>query len=102
MTFLSDAFTIALAVGGILAYRGVWRSWAFHSPGYGVGFMLLYVAIAFGAGRISVLLLPLGGMKWLAAVFLFIAIGSMILALVSLIWLPKFLLPTWFRTVRGR
>ena len=101
MIWVTDIGAIAMAIGGVLAYRGVWRSWAFRPLGFGLGFMLLYIAVAYWAIRVAGPLLA-GGVKLLAAVFLFIGIGSMILAMVSMIWLPKFLLPTWFRTVRGR
>lgn len=102
MSWVTGIFAVALAIGGILAYRGMWRSWASRPLGYGVGFMLLYLAIAIGGVQASELVLSLGGAKWLAAVFLFFGIASLILAVVSMIWLPKFLTPAWFRQVRAR
>ena len=101
MIWVRDACALAMAIGGILAYRGIWRSWAFRPLGYGIGFMPLYVAVAYAAIRVAEPALA-GDVKWLAAVFLCIGIASMILAVISLVWLPRFLMPTWFRTARGR
>jgi hypothetical protein len=102
MTWMTGVFAVALAIGGMLAYRGVWRSWALRPLGYGTGFMLLYLAIAIGGIQVSALIMSLGGAAWLAAVFLALGTASLILAVVSLVWLPRFLTPAWFRSVRAR
>ncbi|KGJ71819.1 hypothetical protein GY21_19610 [Cryobacterium roopkundense] len=102
MSWVLLAATIAMGVGGILAYRGVWTSWASRPLGYGVGFMLLYVAIGAGAIRLAEVFVDVASVEWLAVVLLFVGIAAMVLAVVSLVWLPKFLTPRWFNAVRGR
>lgn len=101
MNWLLSGAAVLLCLGGILAYAGVWRSWALSPLGYGVGFMLLYVGIALFTIQIAGVLLDAGAL-WLGIFFYLIAVVSMITAVVSMLWLPRFLTPEWFNQVRGR
>jgi len=87
-------------IASALAYLGVWRGWARTIiPGlgrlttpFGLGF--------FGAGLLLVSLpfhLPFPANRIFGSVILFI----MFVGMVGMLWLPRFLLPRWFREEHG-
>ncbi|MBW4094345.1 MAG: hypothetical protein HIU81_02535 [Acidobacteria bacterium] len=95
---------IAALTVGTFAYTGRWRSWA---PRFGAaalgkhslgGFMFLF-------GGIVLASLPLGLLAYLAgvpdavlrAIVLVPAIGGLLLTLMSFFWLPRFMLPRWYK-----
>lgn len=102
MSFAAVLVGIALIVGGVAAYLGRWRRWAFARPvfSYAVGFGVLYVGIAMTIFGILTLLgdaVPLGVQRVGAVVVL----ALMAMMLLSLFWFPAFLTPRWFRTERA-
>jgi hypothetical protein len=89
-----------IAIAGVLAYAGVWRSWAVRSTWSNNGFMMLYIglcALFVATGQAAHDEQALG----LAALLFVLAAASAVIGIVSWFWLPKFLTPRWFRAVRG-
>lgn len=91
------AVSLAFVVPGALAYSGHWRSWTsqFMATRY-LGFSVFFLG---AAGACSAPALALHGV--LAAVFDVPLIVFFVLMMVSLIWLPSFLLPAWFKQWRA-
>lgn len=89
---------------GALAYRRVWTNWILPVPprryGYSVGFGFAYLGLA--ATLMSAADAALAAD---ARVLTFVlgAVGTlnMLTFAVSLFWLPRFLLPSWFRSLKG-
>lgn len=101
MDWLLTIGGVLFCVGGILAYTGVWWTWAYTRLGYGAGFMLLCGGIASLAAQVTNVLLD-AGMLWFGIGSFLIAVVAMITAVGSMVWLPRFLTPAWFDEVRGR
>lgn len=98
MALLSGLFFGAL---GILAYTGVWKGWIRVVRGFGstIGFACLWVGLAFLAG---VLASAVDGTSAVASTILFVVAAILLgITVVGLFWLPQFLLPRWYRVLRG-
>lgn len=89
---------------GALAYRRIWINWIRPvTPGhygYSVGFgsaFLGIAAITFSAADAA----DAPGLRALSLVLAGVGALSMLTFAASLFWLPRFLLPSWFRTLKG-
>ncbi|MDJ0347914.1 hypothetical protein [Cryobacterium sp. PH29-G1] len=94
---------VALTLG-TLAYRRIWSSWIRPvTPGhygYSVGFGFIYLgfaAIVFSATDTALA----ADSRILALILFTIGVLSVLTFTVSLFWLPRFLLPIWFTTLKG-
>lgn len=104
MDWVLIAGGVFAATLGVLAYRRIWTNWirpvtAGHY-GYSVGFGFLPIGIA----AISIgLAIGLLAADWRAEAFVAAAIGTFatVVFAVSLFWMPQFLLPAWFKTLKG-
>ena len=88
-------------VMGVVAYSGAWKGWIRVRRGYGstMGFAWLWIGLAF---TIAALAMAIEGISRSAAMtLLIVAVVPFAVALVGFFWLPKFLLPSWYRVLRG-
>ncbi|MDQ1136732.1 hypothetical protein QE410_001531 [Microbacterium sp. SORGH_AS 1204] len=86
---------------GALAYSGRWKGWIRVRRGYGstMGFAWLWLGLAFAVCTVALLTEPYSR----PAFFVLCAAAAFLLvvSLVAMFWLPRFLLPAWFRVLRG-
>lgn len=87
--------------GGVLAYTGVWKGWIRVRRGYGstIGFAWFWLGLAFTIGALATAVDDISAA--IATLVLVIAVIPFLVALVGLFWLPTFLLPSWYRVLRG-
>lgn len=96
---------LIMVLCGINAYRGRWRKWL--QPGLipkvdsYVGPGLLYGGIGFCLAPLSVLLADSNSPRPLTAAVVFLAIGGILIWLLSTAWLPKFMRPRWVKAKQG-
>ncbi|MGC0370795.1 hypothetical protein [Microbacterium sp. SLBN-111] len=86
---------------GIVAYSGVWKGWIRVRRGYGstMGFAWFWLGLAF---TIAALAMAIDDISLPAAMtLLIVAVVPFLVALLGFFWLPRFLLPSWFRVLRG-
>lgn len=90
----------ALTLFGVLAYLGVIRRWSPVDRGLDeyLGFSALYAGLTLGCFALS------GATKHLAAgdVFLWAGCVLIVVTLLSIFYLPKFLLPKWWKDAHLR
>lgn len=99
--------TVGLLLGavflvlGVVAYTGRWKGWIRARRGFGstIGFAWLWLGAAFAMA--SVALLVESYSREVFFVLLGVAAVLLVVAIVGAFWLPRFLLPTWYRTLRG-
>lgn len=91
-------FGMGALAAGTTAYSGRWRKWA-HRSGYGhnFGFSLFYFGVAFIFMGVS-LSISQGIIPINALIVVWVMLAWC--GIISYFWLPKFLLPTWFREGR--
>lgn len=99
MVWVGIVGVVALILG-ILSYAGVWRGWAVRAGWTNLGFLLFYL------GLCGVLLavgtaLQSSGATAVASILLLLGMLAAIMTIVSWFWLPRFLLPGWYRTLRA-
>lgn len=92
---------LVFLVLGVLAYSGGWKGWISVRRGFGstMGFAWLWLGLAFTAGTAALLVQPSSR----PAFFFLCAVAALLLvvSIIAMFWLPRFLLPAWFRTLRG-
>ena len=84
---------------GAAAYSGLWKGWLRIRRGYGatVGFSWLWIGLGLSVGVI--------GMQCASQLrLLFIVAGALaaillVIGAVGMFWLPRFLLPRWYRVL---
>ncbi len=86
---------------GVLAYSGRWQGWISVRRGYGstMGFAWLWLGLAFVAATAGLLAQPYSRLAFL--ILCAVAAVLLVVSVVAMFWLPRFLLPTWFRVRRG-
>ena len=86
---------------GALAYSGRWKGWISVRRGYGstMGFAWLWLGLAFAAATVGLLAQPYSRLAFL--VLCVVAAVLLVVSVVAMFWLPRFLLPAWFRVLRG-
>lgn len=93
--------SLAFLIGGVLAYTGRWQRWAVTTRlgAYAVGFSLLYFGLA---GVCAAIFFALRGTPFLpvGVAFLIVCVPAALVAVLSIFWLPRFLLPRWFKDYR--
>ncbi len=93
--------SILFLAGGIVAYTGLWKGWIRVRRGFGatIGFAWLWLGLGFAMGTLALLVEPYSR----PAFFALIGLGAalLVVAAVGFFWLPRFLLPQWFRVLRG-
>lgn len=93
--------SLAFLAWGVVSYTGVWKGWITVGRGFGstIGFASLWLGLAFAVGTIGLLVSPYSRLAFfmLAGV----AAALLVVALVGFFWLPAFLLPRWYRVLRG-
>lgn len=93
----------AMAVMGWRAYSGRWRKWvtygglvpgvrSYPAPG------LLYAGIGFLLAPVAVWMSESATPKPLLAATVVVAIGGVLIGLLSMAWLPRFMRPAWVRS----
>lgn len=92
---------LAFLAMGVLAYTGTWKGWIRVRRGYGstIGFAWLWLGLSFTTA--SVALLFASASRPLFTVLLAVAAVLLVVAIVGFFWLPRFLLPAWYRVLRG-
>lgn len=87
--------------GGIVAYTGVWKGWIRVRRGFGatIGFAWLWLGLAFGVGTVALMVESASRSTFF--VLIGFAAVLLLIAIVGFFWLPRFLLPRWFRVLRG-
>lgn len=104
MNWVLIVIGVIAAALGVFAYLRVWRNWirpvAPGHYGYSVGFGFLLFGIAAIAIGISSWLLA-AELRSAAVVVGAIGALAMLSFAVSLFWMPRFLLPAWFKTLKG-
>lgn len=92
---------VVFLVLGAVAYSGRWKGWMRVRRGFGstIGFAWLWLGAAFLTAAIGLLVNPYSP----AAFAALIAVAAILLlvAIMGAFWLPRFLLPRWYRTWRG-
>ncbi|MDI9890380.1 hypothetical protein [Microbacterium sp. IEGM 1404] len=92
---------ILFLAGGIVAYTGTWKGWIRVRRGFGatIGFAWLWIGLALLVGAAALLVESASR----PAFFVLIGVAAVLLSVgaVGLFWLPRFLLPAWFRVLRG-
>jgi len=85
---------------GVLSYTGTWKGWIRVRRGYGstIGFASLWLGLSFAVATGAFLMEPLSRPSFF--VLSGLAAGLLIVAIVGFFWLPRFLLPEWFRVLR--
>lgn len=92
---------LVFVVAGIVAYTGLWKGWIRVRRGYGstIGFASLWLGLSFSVAGVAVLV---DDYSRIAAMILIGVAGVLfVLAAVGFFWLPTFLLPRWYRVLRG-
>lgn len=86
---------------GVVSYTGAWKGWIGVRRGYGatIGFASLWLGLAFALGTVALAVESF----WRPAFFVLSGVAAILLviAIVGFFWLPRFLLPKWFRALRG-
>lgn len=96
---------VIMILCGINAYRGRWRKWL--QPGLipavdsYVGLGLLYGGIGFAVAPLAALLADSNSPKPVTALVAVVAIGGILLWLLSTAWLPRFMRPRWVKVKQG-
>ncbi|WP_445337362.1 hypothetical protein [Clavibacter sp. CFBP 8614] len=86
-SFLVGVVMVAI---GAVAYTGLWRAWSRNRYTYPLGIGVMGVgALAVSAGRV----LP----PFLSSVFLYLGLGIGVVGAMSMIGVPRVLLPAWYR-----
>ncbi|MGP3536617.1 hypothetical protein ACTU3I_17640 [Microbacterium sp. RD1] len=91
----------AFIVAGVLAYTGRWKGWIATARGYGtyIGFSLLYLGVAFALAGLALSLADVSRPAFL--ILIAVAGVALVLAVIGFWWLPRFLVPEWFRRLRS-
>lgn len=86
---------------GVLSYTGLWKGWIRVRRGYGstIGFASLWLGLAFAVGTSAIAIGASSGPVFL--VLSGIAAALLAVAMIGMFWLPRFVLPEWFRVLRG-
>ncbi|WZH36420.1 MAG: hypothetical protein PIR02_16910 [Microbacterium enclense] len=92
---------VLFLVLGVIAYTGIWKGWIRVRRGFGstIGFAWLWLGAAFTTAAVAVLVQAYSRAAFFA--LLGVAAVLLIIAVVGAFWLPRFLLPAWYRTLRG-
>ena len=104
MTWILSGGGILALLFGTLAYTRHWRNWigpvAPGQYGYSVGFgFVFFGAAALAVGAANAMLEA--GLTVAAYITGALGACSMLVFVVSLFWLPRALLPGWFKTAKG-
>ena len=92
---------LVFVLAGIVAYTGLWKGWIRVRRGYGstIGFAWLWLGLSFSTAGAAVLV---DDSSRAASTILVGAAGLLfVIAVVGFFWLPAFLLPRWYRILRG-
>lgn len=98
---IGSLIAVVFVFAGVAAYSGRWKSWISVRRGYGstIGFAFLWLGAAFWVGSLA------AAVAWtwrpLFVALLAIAAVFLVVAAVGFFWLPRVLLPRWFRELRG-
>lgn len=86
---------------GVLSYTGTWKGWIRVRRGFGstIGFASLWLGLAFAVVTVAVFLES--SSRPIFFVLSGIAAALLVIAIIGFFWLPRFLLPEWFRVLRG-
>ncbi|MBM3717332.1 MAG: hypothetical protein FJW64_16710 [Actinobacteria bacterium] len=92
---------IAFLALGVVAYSGVWKGWIRVRRGYGstIGFAWLWLGLSFTTASVATSMAAAS--RPLLLVLLAVAAVLLVVAIVGFFWLPPFLLPAWYRVLRG-
>lgn len=100
--FIVFPIGLLLLVGGLLLYLDVWRGFllfsAFSRGELGVG--APYFGVFLVAISIEGVTSPPGEMSGPGALLVLLGAACLLPALLSAVWLPRFLLPRWLRQMR--
>lgn len=100
--FIVFPIGLVLLVGGLLLYLDVWRGFlllsAFSRGEMGVG--ATYFGVFLVAISVEGVTSPPGGMSGPGMLLVLLGAACLLPALLSAVWLPRFLLPRWLRRMR--
>jgi len=92
---------VVFLVLGAVAYSGRWKGWMRVRRGFGstIGFAWLWLGAAFLTAAVGLLVNPYSPAAF--AVLIGLAAILLLVAIMGAFWLPRFLLPRWYRAWRG-